>query len=103
MATGESKRVTIAISQRTKDGLDAVKHPGQTYDGVIQELIKRSKKPPYKYGSIDLPEFRDYARHKYPDVLDEDLITMIEDLIERGAEIKRCLPNIVILEVTSWK
>lgn len=29
------------------------------------------------------PEFREYARHKYPDELDEDLITMIEDLIER--------------------
>ena len=29
------------------------------------------------------PEFREYARHKYPQELDEDLITMIEDLIER--------------------
>jgi len=29
------------------------------------------------------PEFRDYARQKYPNELDEDLITMIEDLIER--------------------
>ncbi|GAH94573.1 unnamed protein product, partial [marine sediment metagenome] len=25
-----------------------------------------------------------YARQKYPNELDEDLITMIEDLIERG-------------------
>ena len=33
--------------------------------------------PPY------WPEFREYARHKYPNELDEDLITMIEDLIER--------------------
>jgi transcriptional regulator with XRE-family HTH domain len=33
--------------------------------------------------SPDLPEFRDYARVKYPSELDEDLITMIEDLIER--------------------
>jgi len=31
----------------------------------------------------DWPEFRDYARRKYPDELDEDMITMIEDLIER--------------------
>ena len=31
----------------------------------------------------DWPEFRDYARQMYPDELDEDLITMIEDLIER--------------------
>jgi transcriptional regulator with XRE-family HTH domain len=29
------------------------------------------------------PEFREYARYKYPRELDEDLITMIEDLIER--------------------
>jgi len=29
------------------------------------------------------PEFREYARHKYSKELDEDLITMIEDLIER--------------------
>jgi len=29
------------------------------------------------------PEFREYARKKYPKELDEDLITMIEDLIER--------------------
>jgi len=29
------------------------------------------------------PEFREYARQKYPDELDEDLIAMIEDLIER--------------------
>ena len=29
------------------------------------------------------PEFHEYARKKYPNELDEDLITMIEDLIER--------------------
>jgi len=29
------------------------------------------------------PEFREYAQHKYPNELDEDLITMIEDFIER--------------------
>jgi hypothetical protein len=29
------------------------------------------------------PEFREYARNKYPAELDEDLITMIEDLIAR--------------------
>jgi len=33
--------------------------------------------------STDWPEFREYARQKYPDELDEDLIAMIEDLIER--------------------
>jgi len=33
--------------------------------------------------AAEWPEFRDYAQQKYPDALDEDLITMIEDLIER--------------------
>jgi len=31
----------------------------------------------------DLPEFGEYARRKYPNELDEDLITVIEELIER--------------------
>ena len=35
------------------------------------------ERPPY------WPEFREYARQKYPNELGEDLITMIEDLIER--------------------
>jgi transcriptional regulator with XRE-family HTH domain len=33
--------------------------------------------------SLEWPEFREYARRMYPNELDEDLITMIEDLIER--------------------
>ena len=37
-------------------------------------------------GSVELPEFREYARKMYPIELDEDLITMIEDLIERQRE-----------------
>lgn len=32
---------------------------------------------------VEWPEFREYARKMYPEELDEDLITMIEDLIER--------------------
>jgi len=36
-------------------------------------------------GEIELPEFRDYIREKYPG-LDEDLVTMIEDLIKRQWE-----------------
>jgi transcriptional regulator with XRE-family HTH domain len=34
-------------------------------------------------GAPEWPEFREYARQKYPNELDDDLITMIEDLIER--------------------
>ena len=36
-----------------------------------------------KSKSAHWPEFREYARHKYPNELDEDMVTMIEDLIER--------------------
>ncbi|HEX78523.1 MAG TPA: helix-turn-helix transcriptional regulator [Dehalococcoidia bacterium] len=34
-------------------------------------------------GPAKWPEFREYMKRKYPNELDEDLITMIEDLIER--------------------
>ncbi len=34
-------------------------------------------------GPDEWPEFREYARQKYPEELDEDMVTMIEDLIER--------------------
>jgi len=34
-------------------------------------------------GPSEWPEFREYARRKYSNELDEDMITMIEDLIER--------------------
>ena len=37
-------------------------------------------------GEQELPEFREYARKKYPE-LGEDLITMIMDLIERQKQI----------------
>jgi transcriptional regulator with XRE-family HTH domain len=39
-------------------------------------------------GATEWPEFREYARQKYPNELDEDLITMIEDLIERRRQKK---------------
>lgn len=44
MATNESKRSSINISQRTKDALDSIKHPGQSYEGLIQELVELWKK-----------------------------------------------------------
>ena len=45
---------------------------------IVGHLPRIAEKPPAEW-----PEFREYARHKYPAELDEDLITMIEDLIER--------------------
>jgi hypothetical protein len=31
----------------------------------------------------ELPDFQEYAKRKYPQELDDDLVTLIEDLIER--------------------
>jgi transcriptional regulator with XRE-family HTH domain len=45
---------------------------------IVGHLPRLSEKQPAEW-----PEFREYARHKYPTELDEDLIMMIEDLIER--------------------
>ena len=50
---------------------------------ITGHLPKIAEKPP-----PDWPEFREYARQKYPTELDEDLITMIEDLIERRRQRK---------------
>jgi len=40
----KGRRTTIAILQQTKHTLDSIKHLGQSYEGVIQELIKFWKK-----------------------------------------------------------
>ncbi|MFC1965065.1 hypothetical protein ACFLWG_03590 [Chloroflexota bacterium] len=45
---------------------------------IVHLSVLKNRQP------AELPEFREYARQKYPDSLDDDLITMIEDLIERG-------------------
>ena len=45
---------------------------------IVGHLPRKAERNPPEW-----PEFREYARRKYPDELDEDLITMIEDLIER--------------------
>lgn len=44
----------------------------------------------FDVGPVELPEFGKYARMRYPE-LDEDLITMIEDLIKRQKEIAPAL------------
>ncbi len=46
---GESKRLTISVSERTKQDLDAIKHPGQSYDGLLRELVKFWKEKKGEY------------------------------------------------------
>jgi transcriptional regulator with XRE-family HTH domain len=52
--------------------------PAEKILSIVGHLPRIAEKPPAEW-----PEFREYARNKYPNELDEDLITMIEDLIER--------------------
>ena len=36
---GNRKRTTVSISCQTKEELDKLKHPGQSYDGLFKELL----------------------------------------------------------------
>jgi hypothetical protein len=38
------KRVTVSISRETKEVLDSVKHTGQSYEGLIRDLVVCWKK-----------------------------------------------------------
>jgi len=56
------------------------------YSGVpVEKVLSLAGHVPRiaERASAEWPEFREYAQMKYPTELDEDLITMIEDLIER--------------------
>lgn len=33
-------RTSISVSRQTKANLDSIKHAGQSYNGLIQELVK---------------------------------------------------------------
>jgi len=55
--------------------------PLETVLSIVGHLPRIAEKGPPEW-----PEFREYARRKYPTELDEDLIMMIEDLIERRRE-----------------
>jgi transcriptional regulator with XRE-family HTH domain len=52
--------------------------PAQKVLAIVGHISRVAEKP-----AAEWPEFREYALNKYPAELDEDLITMIEDLIER--------------------
>ena len=59
------------------------------YSGIqINKVLSSAGYLPDMKGTapVEWPEFREYARVKYGNELDEDLITMIEDLIQRKRE-----------------
>jgi len=61
------------------------------YSGVpLQKVLKITGQLPEMgiQEAEDWPEFREYAQKKYPNILDEDIITLVEDLIERRRDKK---------------
>ena len=56
-------------------------YSGVSIDKVLAVAGHISQRP--ERSTAEWPEFREYVRIKYPDELDEDVIIMIEDLIER--------------------
>ena len=48
-----SKRASVSVSKDTKGFLDSIKRPGQSYDGVIRELVMCLKKKQETGGKSD--------------------------------------------------
>ncbi len=44
MNSKSRKRVSLSISRETKAMLDSIKHTGQSYNGLIQDLVSFWKK-----------------------------------------------------------
>lgn len=61
----------VKLANYTKVPLQRVLH-------IVGYLVPVEEK-----AASELPDFREYARRKYPRELDDDLVTIIEDLIER--------------------
>jgi transcriptional regulator with XRE-family HTH domain len=61
--------------------LSLAEYSGESIDRVLAKAGHIPGKP--VKSPAEWPEFREYAQQKYPKELDDDLITMIEDVIER--------------------
>jgi len=70
-----------------------------TASGAVQSAVTDALMLFLQDGQTELPEFREYAREKYPE-LDEDLITMIESLIKREKQKAPALKRTIYPTVT---
>jgi transcriptional regulator with XRE-family HTH domain len=59
-------------------------HVGVPLQRVLQ--IAGYLTPLEKTTASELPDFRDYVKRKYPQELGDDLVTLVEELIERRRE-----------------
>jgi hypothetical protein len=91
------KIMVVEIAERLyQDFIDTVTKEGgpwrnrrreQTFNEAVKTAVSAALTEFLKSldGKSRLPEFRDYVVEKYPE-LDEDLVTMMEDLIKRQKE-----------------
>ena len=49
MATDKTKRTSVSVLRSTKDALGSMRHPDQSNDGLIQELVKFWEKESKQY------------------------------------------------------
>lgn len=61
----------IKLANYTRMPLQRILH-------IVGHLIPVEERP-----ASELPDFREYVRRRYPRELDDDLVTIIEDLIDR--------------------
>jgi hypothetical protein len=47
------ERAHISLNSRTKEALDSIRAPGQSYDGIIQELIAQWNENHSKRGTVE--------------------------------------------------
>lgn len=73
------------LSGKDTPGVRSCRRLAEYSGASIEEVLAAAGYFPMVTGTVksDLPEFREYARQKYPSELDDDIVTMIEDLIER--------------------
>ena len=97
MAVLEKSDISMLISlvalemERCGDPKDETPGYHDRLLGIRDKLLAMLAKTgnPSSSGNGDLPEFREYARTKYGAELDEDLITMFEDLIDMRRQGRR--------------
>ena len=103
-----TKTLTVELSEdlyikfietvTTKGGLWRSRRKKETFTSAVESAVSAALMlflQNITEGSVELPEFREYTRKKYPE-LNEDIITMIEDLIERQKQVAASLkPRII--------
>ncbi len=71
--------ISLLALEIAKEGTSGYRQRLTAMRDKLLAILAESEDPPR---DEDLPEFREYARTKYSPELDEDLITMFEDLID---------------------